>query len=79
LQEIIWLVKEDAVEGRDYDRARLTWLWDVTTHADKHIIEKNQQGINSRYYQPGPFVEMEAYAKRFVDSYLSTLETKEKA
>lgn len=75
LQEVIWLVQDDAVEGRDYDLARLTWLWDVTTLADKHIIEKNHQGITSRYYEPGPFVEMEAYAKRFVDSYLNTIKT----
>lgn len=70
IQEIIWLVHEDAQEGRDYDVKRLTWLWDVTTVADKLIIEKNQQGINSRYYEPGPFVDMEVYTKRFVDSYL---------
>lgn len=73
LQDIIWLVHEDAEEGRDYDVKRLTWLWDVTTIADKEIIENNQEGVNSRYYEPGPFVAMEAYAKRFVDAYLDTL------
>lgn len=73
IQEIIWLVHEDAEEGRDYDRARLTWLWDVTTVADKLIIEKNQEGVNSRFYEPGPFVAMERYTKRFVDAYLRTL------
>lgn len=78
VQEIIWLVHEDAVESRDYDLDRLIWLWDVTTHADKHIIEKNQQGVNSRYYEPGPFVEMETYAKSFVEAYLATLSTPER-
>ena len=73
VQEIIWLVHEDAVEGRDYDRDRLIWLWDVTTVADKKIIEKNQEGVRSRFYEPGPFVAMETYAKRFVDAYLKTL------
>jgi len=73
IQEIIWLVHEDAEEGRDYDLERLTWLWDVTTLADKDIIEKNQQGVNSRYYEPGPFVDMEIYARQFVESYLATL------
>jgi Rieske 2Fe-2S family protein len=73
VQEIIWLVHEDAVEGRDYERARLTWLWDVTTVADKLIIEKNQEGVNSRFYEPGPFVPMERYARRFVDAYLRRL------
>ena len=75
VQEIIWLVHEDAVEGRDYDLQRLIWLWDVTTIADKLIIEKNQEGVNSRYYEPGPFVtRMESYAERFVDAYLANLQ-----
>ena len=27
--DIVWLVRSDAVEGRDYDLERLTWLWHV--------------------------------------------------
>ena len=76
-QEIIWMVHEDAQVGRDYDLDRLLWLWDLTTIADKKIIEKNQEGVNSRYYTPGPFVDMEAYAKRFVDSYLMSFKLDE--
>ncbi len=72
-QEIIWLVHEDAEEGRDYNVDRLTWLWDVTTVADKRIIEKNQEGVNSRYYQPGPYAPMETYTQRFVDAYLRSI------
>ena len=52
--EIVWLVRGDAEEGKDYDVERLKWLWDVTTIADKRIIENNQAGVNSRFYQPGP-------------------------
>lgn len=73
VQEIIWLVHEDAQEGRDYDLDRLTWLWDVTTEADKRIIEANQDGIGSRYYEPGPLVEMEQYTRRFLETYLARL------
>ncbi|WP_050928188.1 aromatic ring-hydroxylating oxygenase subunit alpha [Aestuariivita boseongensis] len=73
VQEIIWLVHEDAEEGRDYDLGRLTWLWDVTTEADKRIIEANQEGIGSRYYEPGPLVEMEQYTRRFLETYLARL------
>jgi len=29
--------------------------------------------VNSRYYEPGPFVDMEIYARQFVESYLATL------
>lgn len=73
IQEIIWLVHEDSQEGTDYDLDRLKWLWDVTTIADKRIIEKNQEGVNSRFYEPGPLVGMEAYTQRFIEAYLTTL------
>jgi len=68
--EICWLVSEDAKEGVDYDRERLTWLWDVTTIADKRIIDHNQQGVNSHFYEPGVYVEMERQAHKFAEWYL---------
>ena len=71
--DITWLVRGDAEEGRDYDKEKLTWLWDVTTQADKAIIERNQQGVNSRYYVPGPLSEMEDYTWRFLSWYLETM------
>ena len=71
--DITWLVRGDAEEGRDYDRIRLTWLWDVTTHADKAIIERNQQGVNSRYYGPGPLSTWEDYTWKFLGWYLNVL------
>lgn len=72
-QEIIWLVHEEAEPGRDYDRDRLTWLWDVTTQADKRIVEANAQGVSSRHYQPGPLVRMESYVRRFIEAYQTRL------
>jgi Rieske 2Fe-2S family protein len=71
--EVIWLVRADARAGVDYDVERLTWLWRVTSVADKRIIELNQQGINSRYYEPGPYSEMEQDTRRFVDWLLQEL------
>jgi len=68
--DITWLVRGDAQEGRDYDRDKLIWLWDVTTQADKAIIERNQQGVNSRYYAPGPLSKMEAMTWKFLSWYL---------
>lgn len=68
--ELIWLVKGDAVEGVDYDLERLTWLWKVTTEADKRITENNQKGVNSRYYEPGPYAPMEPNAIRWIAWYL---------
>jgi len=71
--EITWLVNEAAVEGRDYDRAALTWLWDVTTLADKTIIERNQAGVDSRFYEPGPLSPMEEFTQRFMEWYVATM------
>jgi phenylpropionate dioxygenase-like ring-hydroxylating dioxygenase large terminal subunit len=67
--ELTTLVHEDAVEGRDYDLEKLTWLWRVTTDQDKTIVENNQAGVNSRFYQPGPYSEMEPDVKRFIEWY----------
>jgi phenylpropionate dioxygenase-like ring-hydroxylating dioxygenase large terminal subunit len=71
--EVLWLVRADAREGIDYDLARLTWLWKVTSVADKRIIELNQKGIRSRYYQAGPYAPMEQHTARVVDWLLAEL------
>ena len=71
--ELIWLVREDAVDGRDYDLARLIWLWDVTSVADKRIIETNQAGVRSRHYRPGPFSLMEPGTAAYVERYVREL------
>jgi Rieske 2Fe-2S family protein len=70
---ITWLVKGEAVEGKDYDKDRLTWLWDVTTQADKRIIERNAEGVNSRYYEPGPLSKMERGTWQFLEWYLDVM------
>ena len=71
--EVIWLVRGEAVAGIDYEVDRLTWLWRVTSEADKRIIELNQQGVNSRWYEPGPYSQMEQHAARFVRWILAQL------
>ena len=71
--EITWLVNETAEAGVDYDPERLTWLWHVTTEADKRIIENNQTGVNSRFYRPGPFSQMEPYTSKFTRWYLRAI------
>ena len=71
--DITWLVNGDAEEGKDYDKARLTWLWDVTTAADKRIIEYNAEGVKSRFYEPGPYSEMEEYTWKFMSWYLQAI------
>ena len=72
--EIYWFVRGDAEEGRDYDVDELTWLWDVTTQADKEIIVNNSKGVQSKYYEPGPLSSMEAMQQRYIDWILQELQ-----
>lgn len=71
--EIYWMVRNDAVEGKDYDPEELVWLWDVTTYADEEIIVNNWKGVQSRYYRPGPFSGMERLESRWVNWVLHEL------
>ena len=73
---IHWFVRKDAVEGKDYDRDELMWLWDVTTHADEKIIVNNWKGVSSRYYRPGPFSGMERMERRYIEWILQELSDK---
>jgi Rieske 2Fe-2S family protein len=71
--EVLWLVNGSAVEGKDYQLAELTWLWDVTTVADKQIIERNQAGVDSRFFEPGPLSPMEEFTGLFLQWYVATM------
>jgi Rieske 2Fe-2S family protein len=70
---IRWLVRGDAVEGRDYRSEDLVWLWDETTKQDKSIIELNAAGVASRGYQPGPYSLLEGMTADFIERYLSLM------
>lgn len=72
--EIYWLVRGDAEEGRDYDVDALTWLWDITTQADKRIIVNNSKGVHSKYYEPGPFAGMERAERVYIEWILQELQ-----
>jgi Rieske 2Fe-2S family protein len=71
--ELLWLVRGDAREGRDYDLDKLTWLWRVTTEADKRITEDAQKGVNSRFYEPGPYSPAEPNAIAWMAWYLEEI------
>jgi Rieske 2Fe-2S family protein len=65
--DVLWLVRGDAEEGRDYDLDALTWLWHETTLEDLRIIQENWLGVQSKYYEPGPFSELEQAESVYVD------------
>lgn len=68
--QVVWMVRGDAEEGRDYNIDDLTWLWHVTTLDDERIIRHNQDGVNSHFFRPGPLAEMEWGIRHFYDGYL---------
>lgn len=74
--DIYWLVRNDAEEGKDYDVDELTWLWDVTTEADKTIIANNWKGVQSRFYRPGPLSNMEDTTRCYLEWLLQELARK---
>ena len=72
--EVVWFVNGDAQEGVDYDRDKVTWLWHNTTLEDEFIISRNSEGVNSRFFEPGPYhPEFEATLQEFINWYLDTM------
>lgn len=71
--ELIWLVDAAAEEGRDYQVENLIWMWDHTSQEDKKIIELNQAGVNSAWFEPGPYTPMEVDAERYIAWYLESM------
>ncbi len=72
--EVVWYVNGDAKEGVDYAKDDLTWLWHQTTLEDEYIILRNSEGVNSNFFEPGPYhPEYEALCSEFVQWYLLAL------
>jgi Rieske 2Fe-2S family protein len=72
--EIVWFVRADAEEDVDYDKDAVSWLWDKTTQEDEYIITRNSEGVNSRFFEPGPYhPEFESSSLDFVDWYLTVM------
>lgn len=71
---VSWLVRGDAEEDRDYELSRLTPFWRLTSEQDWTICERNQRGVRSAGYVPGPLsVELERNVVHFHAWYLSQL------
>jgi Rieske 2Fe-2S family protein len=69
-----WLVDAAAVEGVDYTIENLTHVWKVTNEQDKALVERNQAGVRSAGYRPGPYSPaLEAGVLKFVDWYCGRL------
>jgi Rieske 2Fe-2S family protein len=60
-----WLVHADAEEGRDYDLATLTSVWNATNSQDAAFVAETQRGASSPAYEPGPISASEYMVKLF--------------
>jgi hypothetical protein len=69
-----WMVNKDAVEGVDYDLKTLTEVWVATNNQDRALVERNQRGIDSPAYEPGPYsLDYEDGVLQFIDWYTRTM------
>jgi Rieske 2Fe-2S family protein len=74
LARVTWLVHADAVEGKDYELEKLMPFWRLTSEQDWAICERQQKGVDSSAYEPGPYSKYKEYnVDAFVRWYVKTL------
>jgi Rieske 2Fe-2S family protein len=72
---VYWLVDKNAVEGRDYELAKLMPFWQLTSEQDWQICQRQQRGVNSSAYVPGPYSTFKEYnVASFGEWYLKMLQ-----
>ena len=71
---MIWLVDEKAVEGRDYQLDKMLPFWQLTGEQDWQICTRQQKGVESSAYVPGPLSTYKEYnLDAFLQWYVSSL------
>ena len=71
--QLVWFVNADAEEGKDYDKEKLSWLWDHTSLEDEFIILRNSE-VSIRNFEPGPYhPEYEGECLSFIQWYQKVL------
>ena len=71
LAQVQWLVHEDAVEGRDYTLDALLPFWQLTSEQDWDLCARNQAGVSSSAFTPGPYSTKREYnVIRYTEWYL---------
>lgn len=65
-----WLVREDAVEGVDYDASNLSAVWRATNRQDGRLASINHAGIASDGYRQGPYSVEEKLVEHFKGFYV---------
>ena len=74
LVQVQWLVREGAVEGKDYTLDTLLPFWELTSEQDWDLCEKNQAGVSSSAFTPGPYSTRREYnVIRYTEWYLQEI------
>ncbi len=73
--QIDWLVREDAVEGRDFEMDHVSAWWQTTMEQDNRLSADNHAGVKSSRYRPGPYSPSEEQVEDFVRWYIRELGT----
>ena len=74
LARVTWLVHDEAIEGRDYQLDKLLPFWQLTSEQDWAICERQQRGVDSSAYEPGPYSKYKEYnVDAFVRWYVKML------
>ena len=69
-----WLVPKDAIEGKDYTVENLVKVWNATNDEDRTFVERNQIGVLTSAYRPGPYSPTaELGVSNFIRWYCSTM------
>lgn len=72
--DLAFLVRHDAVQGVDFDVARVAEVWRATSEQDWQLCENNHAGIRSIAYEPGPYSAItENSVESFVRWYVTEL------
>lgn len=73
--QVSWLVHEEAVEGKDYRLEDLLPFWQLTSEQDWEICERQQKGVSSSAYSPGPYSSFKEYnVNGFIQWYRQMLQ-----
>eukprot|EP01089_Gocevia_fonbrunei_P020457 TRINITY_DN763_c0_g1_i1.p1 TRINITY_DN763_c0_g1~~TRINITY_DN763_c0_g1_i1.p1 ORF type:complete len:513 (-),score=65.49 TRINITY_DN763_c0_g1_i1:101-1639(-) len=71
---VSWVVHKDAVEGKDYVLDKMLPFWQGTSEQDWKLCEWNQQGLMSKWHEPGRLSESkETGVEKFIQWYLKRL------
>jgi glycine betaine catabolism A len=71
---MIWLVDAQAEVGKDYELDKMLPFWLLTSEQDWEICVRQQRGVNSHAYVPGPLSTYKEYnLDRFLRWYLKEM------